>query len=122
MREIMRSLLSSNLTVTGIIMFAGSLVVFLGSTFLLNATNVGKRLAFLITGAGTFGWLVINSILFLLYAPRGPAPASIDGLNAFEIRILPSTFFIGSSILFIMFMLALNRFEQEQIEKGEQES
>ena len=42
MREIMRSLLSSNLTVTGIIMFAGSLVVFLGSTFLLNATNVGK--------------------------------------------------------------------------------
>jgi hypothetical protein len=122
MREIMRSLLSSNLTVTGIIMFAGSLVVFLGSTFLLNATNVGKRLAFLITGAGTFGWLVINSILFLLYAPRGPAPASIDGLNAFEIRILPLTFFIGSSILFIMFMLALNRFEQEQIEKGEQES
>ena len=122
MREIMRSLLSSNLTVTGIIMFAGSLVVFLGSTFLLNATNVGKRLAFLITGAGTFGWLVINSILFLLYAPRGPAPASIDGLNAFEIRILPLTFFIGSSILFIMFLLALNRFEQEQIDKGEQES
>ena len=122
MREIMRSLLSSNLTVTGIIMFAGSLVVFLGSTFLLNATNVGKRLAFLITGAGTFCCLVINSILFLLYARRGPAPSSIDGLYAFEIRILPLTFFIGSSILFIMFMLALNRFEQEQIEKGEQES
>ena len=122
MREIMRSLLSSNLTVTGIIMFAGSLVVFLGSTFLLNATNVGKRLAFLITGAGTFGWLVINSILFLLYAPRGPAPASIDGLNAFEIRILPLTFLIGSTILFIMFLLALNRFEQEQIGKEEQEN
>jgi len=91
MREIMRSLLSSNLTVTGIIMFAGSLVVFLGSTFLLNA-------------------------------PRGPAPASIDGLNAFEIRILPLTFLIGSTILFIMFLLALNRFEQEQIEKGEQQN
>ena len=121
MREIMRSLLSSNLTVTGIIMFAGSLIVFLGSTFLLNATNVGKRLAFLITGAGTFGCLAINSILFLLYAPRGPAPASIDGLNAFEIRILPLTFLIGSSILFIMFLLALNRFEQEQIEKEEQD-
>jgi len=122
MREIMRSLLSANLTVSGIIMFAGSLVVFLGSTFLLNATNVGKRLAFLITGAGTFGWLVINSILFLLYAPRGPAPASIDGLNAFEIRVLPLTFLIGSSILFVMFLLALNRFEQEQIEKEEQEN
>ena len=122
MREIMRSLLSANLTVSGIIMFAGSLVVFLGSTFLLNATNVGKRLAFLITGAGTFGWLVINSILFLLYAPRGPAPASIDGLNAFEIRVLPLTFLIGSSILFVMFLLALNRFEQEQTEKEEQEN
>jgi len=122
MREIMRSLLSANLTVTGIIMFAGSLVVFLGSTFLLNATNVGKRLAFLITGAGTFGWLVINSILFLLYAPRGPAPASIDGLNAFEIRVLPLTFLIGSLILFVMFLLALNRFEQEQTEKEEQEN
>ncbi len=122
MREIMRSLLSANLTVSGIIMFAGSLVVFLGSTFLLNATNVGKRLAFLITGAGTFGWLVINSILFLLYAPRGPAPASIDGLNAFEIRVLPLTFLIGSLILFVMFLLALNRFEQEQTEKEEQEN
>ena len=51
MREIMRSLLSSNLLVTGIIMFIGSLITFAGSTFLLNATNLGKRLGFLITGA-----------------------------------------------------------------------
>ena len=122
MREIMRSLLSSNLLVTGIIMFIGSLIVFFGSTFLLNATNLGKRLGFLITGAAMFGWGVINSIFFILYAPRGPAPASIDGLNAFEIRILPITFLIGSSILFIMFLLALNRFEQEQLEKDSQDS
>jgi len=61
MREIMRSLLSSNLLVTGIIMFIGSMIVFAGSTFLLNATNVGKRLGFLITGAAIFGWGVINS-------------------------------------------------------------
>ena len=115
MREIMRSLLSSNLLVTGIIMFIGSLIVFAGSTFLLNATNVGKRLGFLITGAAIFGWGVINSIFFILYAPRGPAPTSIDGLNAFEIRIIPITFLIGSGILFIMFLLALNRFEQEQL-------
>ena len=39
MREIMRSLLSSNLLVTGIIMFIGSMIVFAGSTFLLNATS-----------------------------------------------------------------------------------
>ena len=113
MREIMRSLLSSNLLVTGIIMFIGSLITFAGSTFLLNATNVGKRLGFLITGAAIF---------FILYAPRGPAPANVDGLNAFEIRIIPLTFLIGSGILFIMFLLALNRFEQEQLEKEEQDN
>ena len=79
MREIMRSLLSSNLLVTGILMFIGSIITFAGSTFLLNATNVGKRLGFLITGAAIFGWGVINSIFFILYAPRGPAPANIDG-------------------------------------------
>ena len=117
MREIMRSLLSANLTVTGIIMFIGSIIVFTGSVYLINATNVGKRRGFLITGAATFGWGVINSIFFILYAPRGPAPSSIDGLNAFEIRIIPITFLIGSLILFVMFLLAMNRFEEEQLEK-----
>ena len=83
MRDIMRSLLSANLTITGIIMFIGSLITFFGSTFLINATNLGKRLGFLVVGAGTFGWCIINSILFVLYAPRGPKPAEIEGLNAF---------------------------------------
>ena len=71
MREIMRSLLSSNLLVTGIIMFIGSLIVFAGSTFLLNATNLGKRLGFLITGAAIFGWGVINSIIFYSLRTKG---------------------------------------------------
>jgi len=117
MREIMRSLLSANLTVTGILMFIGSIIVFSGSVYLINSTNVGKRLGFLITGAATFGWGVINSIFFILYAPRGPAPASIDGLNAFEIRIIPITFLIGSSILFIMFLLAMNRFDKNNLKR-----
>ena len=116
MRDIMRSLLSANLTITVIIMFIGSLVVFFGSTLLITATNLGKRLGFLVVGAATFGWGIINSILFVLYAPRGPKPAEIEGLNAFEIRILPLTFLIGSTILFVMFVLALNRYEQEKIE------
>ena len=116
MRDIMRSLLSANLTITGIIMFIGSLVVFFGSTLLITATNLGKRRGFLVVGAATFGWGIINSILFVLYAPRGPKPAEIEGLNAFEIRILPLTFLIGSTILFVMFVLALNRYEQEKIE------
>ena len=119
MREIMRSLLSANLMITGILLFIGSIITFYGTTFMLNATNLGKRLAFLVVGAGTFGWAMINSFLFILYAPRGPKPADIDGLNALEIRILPITFFVASTILFIMFVLALNRYEQEQEEQEE---
>ena len=119
MREIMRSLLSANLMITGILLFIGSIITFYGTTFMLNATNLGKRLAFLVVGAGTFEWAMINSFLFILYAPRGPKPADIDGLNALEIRILPLTFFIASTILFIMFVLALNRYEQEQEEQQE---
>ena len=119
MREIMRTLLSANLMITGLLLFIGSIITFYGTTFMLNATNLGKRLAFLVVGAGTFGWAMINSFLFILYAPRGPKPADIDGLNALEIRILPLTFFVASTILFIMFVLALNRYEQEQEEQQE---
>ena len=122
MREIMRTLLSSNLTFTGIFLFVLFVLSFFGSTFILNATKLGRRLGFLVVGAATFGWLVINSFLFILYAPRGPAPSSIDGLNALEIRIIPITYFAGSLILFIMFMLALNRYEQEEKDTEETNS
>ena len=122
MREIMRSLLSANLMITGILLFIGSIITFYGTTFMLNATNLGKRLAFLVVGAGTFGWAMINSFLFILYAPRGPTPAEIDGLNALEIRILPLTFFVASTILFVMFVLALNRYEQEKEDSEESQS
>ena len=116
MREIIRSLLSANLLVTGVLAFITSIFVFLGSTWVFNATNLGKRLGFLVVGAGTFGWGRVNSILFILYAPRGPKPADLDGLNAFELRILPITFLVASTILFLMFILALNRYETEQEE------
>lgn len=114
MRELIREILSANLLFTGILLFVVAMAVFYGSAYLLNATNLGKRLAFLVSGAGVFGWGVINSLLFVLYAPRGPRPADIDGLNAFEIRILPLTFLLASAILFAMFLLALGRFEAEQ--------
>ena len=116
MREIIRSLLSANLLVTGVLAFITSIFVFLGSTWVFNATNLGKRLGFLVVGAGTFGWGIVNSILFILYAPRGPKPADLDGLNAFELRILPITFLVASTILFLMFILALNRYETEEEE------
>jgi hypothetical protein len=116
MREIIRSLLSANLLVTGVLAFITSIFVFIGSTWVFNATNLGKRLGFLVVGTGFFGWGIVNSILFTLYAPRGPKPADLEGLNAFELRILPITFLVASTILFLMFILALNRYESEQQE------
>ena len=116
MREIIRSLLSANLLGTGVLAFITSIFVFIGSTWVFNATNLGKRLGFLVVGTGFFGWGIVNSILFILYAPRGPKPADLEGLNAFELRILPITFLVASTILFLMFILALNRYESEQQE------
>ncbi len=114
MRELFRDILSANLAVTGVLLTVAAVVVFVGSVYLLNRTNLGKKLAFLITGAAVFGWTSINSLLFVLYAPRGPRPADFEGLNAFEIRIMPLTFMVASLILFGMFLTALNRYEEEQ--------
>ncbi len=114
MRELMREILSANLLFTGIVLTLASVIIFFGSAYLITATNLGKKLAFLVCGAGVFGWATINSLLFVLYAPRGPRPAEIDGLNAFEIRIIPLSWMIASGILFAGFLYALNRFEAEQ--------
>ena len=114
MREFIRSLLSANLFVTGILLTIGSIVVFYGSVYLLTFTNLGKKLAFLVTGAAVFGWLTINSLLFVLYAPRGPRPVNIEGLNAFEIRIIPLTYMIVSAIIFAAFMVGLKQYEEIQ--------
>ena len=114
MRELLREILSANLAVTGVLLTLAAIAVFFGTVYLLNWTNLGKKLAFLVVGAATFGWMSINSLLFVLYAPRGPRPADFEGLNAFEIRIIPLTFMLASVILFAMFLTALNRFEEEQ--------
>lgn len=115
MRELMRELLSANVFVTGIILFVASILVFYGSVYLLTYTNLGKKLGFLVTGAGTFGWLTIGSLLFVIYAPRGPQPAGgIEGLDGFEIRIIPLTYLAVSAILFVAFLVALNQYEQTQ--------
>ncbi len=97
----------------GILITITALVSFVGTVFLLLYTNVGKRLAFLITGTATFGWMVIGSALFVVYAPRGIKPSSIEGLNAFQIRVPAIALTVGSAILFIMFVLALDRYESE---------
>jgi hypothetical protein len=114
MRELFRELLSANLFVTGIILTAASFGLFYGSIYLFNWTNLGKRLGLLVSGAAVFGWLTISSILFVIYAPRGPKPDDIEGLNAFEIRIIPITYTLVSAVLFIAFLVALHQYEEAQ--------
>jgi hypothetical protein len=116
-REFFRSLLSANLFVTGIILTLAAVALFYGSIYLFNYTNLGKRLGFLVTGAAVFGWLSITSMLFVVYAPRCPKPADIEGLNAFEIRIIPITYLMVSIVLFLAFLVALHQYE-EVLEKS----
>lgn len=97
----------------GILITVTSLIAFVGTGFLLLYTNVGKRLAFLITGAATFGWMVIGSMLFVVYAPRGIRPSSLEGLNALQMRVPAIALTVGSAILFVMFVMALDRYEKE---------
>jgi hypothetical protein len=97
----------------GFAIVGGAVLVFIGSGWLLLWTNLGKRLAFLLTGAGTFGWLVINGILFVVYAPRGIRPGNLEGLNSIQIRLPAIAMTAGSLVLLLMFLTALSRYESE---------
>ncbi|CAN5846534.1 MAG: sugar transferase [Actinobacteria bacterium] len=112
MREFFRELLSANLFITGIILTLAAFAIFYGSIYLLLYTNTGRRLGLLLAGAGIFGWLTISSMLFVIYAPRGPRPADIEGLNAFEIRIIPIAYLVVSAALFAGFLVALKQYEE----------
>lgn len=114
MRELFRDLLSANLFVTGIILTAASFALFYGSIYLFNFTNLGKRLGLLVTGAAVFGWMTITSILFVIYAPRGPKPDDIEGLSPFEVRIIPITYTLVSAVIFVAFLVALHQYEEAQ--------
>jgi hypothetical protein len=105
---------SFSIAARGILITIVSIVAFTGTGFLLLYTNLGRRLAFLVTGAATFGWLIIGSLLFVIYAPRGLRPANLEGLNAFQIRIPAIAMTLGSLILFLMFVVALDRYEKEE--------
>lgn len=109
-------LTSTAIALRGIAITIVSIVAFIGSGYLILYTDLGKRLAFLVTGAATFGWLVVGSMLFVVYAPRGLRPANLQGLNAFQIRIPAIALTLASLILFLMFVAALDRYEKEQPE------
>lgn len=93
--------------------FAGAVLVFIGSGWFLLWTDVGKRLAFLLIGSATSGWLVINGILFIVSAPRGIRPANLEGLNAFQFRLPAIALTIAALLLFLMFVMALARYEAD---------
>jgi hypothetical protein len=111
-RELFRSLFSANLFVTGVILTAAAVLLFYGSIYMFNYTNLGRKLGFLVTGAAMFGWLAITSMLFVIYAPRGPKPDNIEGLNAIEIRIIPITFLLVTLVIFFVFLVALHQYEE----------
>ncbi len=98
----------------GILITVTSIIAFVGTGWLLLYTNLGRRLAFLVTGAATFGWMIVGSMLFVVYAPRGLAPTNLDGLNSFQIRIPAIALTLASAILFVMFVVALDRYEKEE--------
>lgn len=97
----------------GIIIAIGSVLVFVGAVWLLLYTNVGARLSFLLVGAALFGWLTINGVLFTVFAPRGIRPETLEGLDAFEIRVPAIAMTLGSFVLFVMFLVALDRYEKD---------
>lgn len=100
----------------GVLIAVVAVVSFLGSGLLLLYTNLGRRLAFLVAGTATFGWLVIGGGLFVIYAPRGLRPRTFEGLNAFQIRVPAIAMTLGSLVLFLMFMVALDKYERESEE------
>lgn len=91
----------------------GAIATFLGTGWVILWTNLGKRLSILVAGAGTFGWMVINGFLFVVYAPRGIRPENLEGLNAIEMRIPAIALTAGSFIIFLMFLTALSRYESD---------
>jgi hypothetical protein len=95
---------------------AGAVLVFIGSLALVLWTDVGKRLSFLLTGAAVFGWLTINGILFVVYAPRGIRPENLEGLNAFQMRLPSIALTVGSMVIMAMFLVALTRYEADTAE------
>ena len=102
-----------SLAMRGIAITIGAVVVFMGSGWMVMWTNLGKRLAFLLAGAATFGWLVINGLLFVVYAPRGIRPANLEGLSALQMRLPAIAMTLVSLVLFLMFTVALTRFEAD---------
>ncbi len=97
----------------GVTIVIAAVLTFIGTAWFVLSTNVGNRLSFLIVGVAAFGWLTIAGTLFVVYAPRGIRPSDIEGLNPVQMRVPAIALAIGAFILFVMFLLALDRYEKD---------
>ncbi|RPI25379.1 MAG: hypothetical protein EHM57_01600 [Actinobacteria bacterium] len=98
----------------GIAITIAAVLTFIGAGYLLLWTNLGAKLAFLVIGTVTMGWLTINGVLFIVFAPRGIRPEDLEGLNAIQMRVPAIAMTLGALVLFVMFMVALDRYEAEE--------
>lgn len=112
--EVTGELTSFSQAMLGILIVVGAVLVFMGAGWLVLSTNLGARLAFLLTGAAIFGWLTFNGILFVTVAPRGIRPENLEGLNALQEKVPAIALTLGSLMLFIMFLVALDRYEKDE--------
>jgi hypothetical protein len=74
--------------IRGLLTVIIAVVVLCGSIYLIMATNMGARLAFLVTLAGLFGWLFLMGITWWIYGIglKGPDPtwAEVPGRTVLQ--------------------------------------
>lgn len=56
-----------NPTIRGILTVVIGVVVLMGSTYMILATNTGNRMGFLLAATGFFGWMMLMGIIWWIY-------------------------------------------------------
>ena len=78
-------------TILGVLVVIFAVLLFVGSTYLLLATNLGARLGFLVAFTGLMGFLVVLSSLWILTAsPLNTLKGRIPSWKAVEVTTSPA--------------------------------
>jgi len=74
--------------IRGMLTVVMAVVILMGSIYLIMATNMGARLAFLVILAALFGWMMLMGMSWLIYGigMRGPDPswAAVPGATVLQ--------------------------------------
>lgn len=74
--------------IRGLLTVVIGVVILIGSIYMVMATNMGSRLAFLVVLAAFFGWMMLMGITWLIYGIglRGPDPswAAVPGATVLQ--------------------------------------